>query len=57
MLYLQVKGSLCKQMPRKVKKQVAILVFFTSMTEKKMEGELYELKRVHCIWYIVIFKD
>ncbi len=57
MLHLQVKGSLCKQVPRKIKKLVAILTTSTSMTDKKTEGELEELERIPCIRYLVTFKD
>ncbi len=57
MLHLQAKRSLCKQVSQKGKKRVAVLVTSTSMTNKKMEGELEELKKVPCIWYPITFKD
>ncbi len=53
MLHLSSKGSLCKQVPRKVKKLVMVLATSTSMTEKTEE----ELERVSYIWYLVTFKD
>ncbi len=52
MLHLSSKGPLCKQVPRKVKKLVAVLVASTSMTEKTEE-----LERVPCIWYPITLKD
>ncbi len=54
MLYLQAKRSLCEQVPREVKKLVAVLAISTSMIDKKMEEEL---EQVPCIWYPVTFKD
>ncbi len=57
MLHLQTKGSIYKQVPRKVKKLVAVLATFMSITDKKTEGELEELERVPCIRYPVTFKD
>ncbi len=41
-------------MPKQAKKIVAVSVTFISMTDKKTEEEL---KRVSCIWYLVIFQD
>ncbi len=52
MLHLSSKRSLCKQVPRKVKKLVAVSAASTLMTEKTEE-----LERVPCIWYPVTFKD
>ncbi len=53
MLHLPSKGSLYKQVPRKVKKLVAVSAASTLMTEKTEE----ELKQVPCIWYSVTFKN
>ncbi len=56
MLHLQIEGSLCQQVPQKVKKLVAVLAISTLITEKKIE-EKEELEQVPYIWYLVIFKD
>ncbi len=53
MLHLPLKGLLCEQVPKKVKKLVPISATSTPMTEKMEEI----LERVPCIWYFIIFKD
>ena len=55
MLYLQIKRSLCEQVPRKAKKIVVVSAISTLMTGKKIEEE--ELERIPYIWYPVTFKD
>lgn len=57
MLYLLSKGSLCKQMPEKVKKLITVLTTSMSMIDMKTEEKLEELKQVSYTWYLVTFKD
>ncbi len=52
MLHLPLKGSLYQQVPRNIKKLVAVSTASMSMTEKTEE-----LERVPYIWYLVTFKD
>ncbi len=43
MLYLQTKGSLCKQVLKNIKKLVTVSAISMLMTDKKTEGKLEEL--------------
>ncbi len=54
MLYLQVKGLLCKQVPKEAKKLVVVSTTSTLITDKKTEEEL---GWVPCIRYPVTFKN